>query len=382
MPSGSRVPAVEVVVEQLRRRVPGGIGTYCDGLVAGLACLPENERPDVGLFASRPPSPGRDPLSRLGLPLRTSSLPGPVLTRLWDKGVPAGYRSARPGVVHATSLAAPSLGKGGLVVTVHDLAWRRLPDAFPPRGREWHDRSLARLAARAARFVVPSSLTASDLCDAGLGVGPGQVEVIEEGADHLEPPDHDSTRLLLDRLGVPEDGGYLLSASTLEPRKNLRRLMRAYQLARRELEQDWPLIVVGPAGWGEAISGGHDDSSHVLAAGHVGGAVLSALYAGARCVAYVPLFEGFGLPAVEAMSSGAPVVVTAGLPSAAGAGFAVDPYDPESIAAGLLAASNEGPERRRLLADGPRRAASLRWEDAAAAHVRVWAEVAAAPGGA
>ncbi|MEA2716720.1 MAG: hypothetical protein QOI99_1037, partial [Actinomycetota bacterium] len=135
-----------LVAEQLRRPVPGGIGTYVRGLVGGLGAAGP-ERVDVTLWTSRAPGAGPDPLAALGRVV-TSRLPGRVLTRAWDRGLcppPAGGD-----VVHASSLAVPPAGPAPMSVMVHDLAWRHEPDAYPRRGRAWHEAALRRARDRAA----------------------------------------------------------------------------------------------------------------------------------------------------------------------------------------------------------------------------------------
>ncbi|HEX4082618.1 MAG TPA: glycosyltransferase, partial [Acidimicrobiales bacterium] len=223
-----------VVVEQLRRAVPGGIGRYASGLLDGLAALDdENDGVDVSLLASRWAGPGPDPLARWGMPVVPSRLPGPVLTRSWDHGLrraPSGFD-----VVHAVSTAAPPVrwgrppGAGGsgrdgdaeLVVTVHDLAWRLYPEATTRRGRRWHEAALQRARRRADALLVPSDDAVVEL--EAAGARPGTVSVLHWGTDHLPPPDREGAAALLRRLGVSD--GYLLTASTREPRKNLHRLV-------------------------------------------------------------------------------------------------------------------------------------------------------------
>jgi glycosyltransferase involved in cell wall biosynthesis len=354
-----------MMVEQLRRTASGGIGTYIKGLLQGFDALDPDERPDLELLASRFGG-GRsatDPLSLVGHPLRCSALPGPLLTRGWDHGLlraPPGFD-----VVHATSLATLEPGRSALVVTVHDLLWRRVPEAYPARGRSWHEAALRRALRRADRFVVPAGVVADDLEEAGAARS--SITVIPMGSDHLPPPDLAAGGALLSRLGIT--GPFLLSVGTLEPRKNQARLIEAYGRIRGSLPEPWPLVLVGPIGWGEQVG----RASGVHLAGLVSPPELSALYAMARLLAYVPIIEGFGLPPVEAMAFGTPVVASP-LPSTAQAAFEVDPHDTDSIAEGLLRVATDDRERKRLYSLGLDRSAELSWTAIARRHVAVWEE--------
>ena len=354
---------VLLLVEQLRRSAAGGIGTYVLGLLQGLdqlAAAEPDDAPELVLTASR--STGSpDPLAALGHPLLTSPLPGPLLTRAWDHGlvrVPTGVD-----LVHAVSLATVEPGAVPLVVTVHDLLWRRIPDAYPARGRRWHERALARALRRADRFVVPADVVADDLVTAGAARD--RITVIPMGSDHLPAPDAAAAATHLAQLGV--DGPYLLCVGTLEPRKNLQRLVEAYGMVRDALPERWPLVMVGPSGWGEQVA----PTAGVVHAGSVSAAELSGLYASARLLAYVPLIEGFGLPPVEAMWVGTPVVASP-LPGTGGAAFEVDPNDTASIADGLLAVATDESLRRELVHRGSLRSAELTWSSIARRHRDVW----------
>jgi len=361
--AGARLDrGVILVVEQLRRTVPGGIGTYARGLLGGLAALADSERPPCRLYASRPPA-GQDPLGSLGFPLENSALPAGALVRAWAAGFGRIGRDAS--LVHAVSLAAPPSAVP-LVVTIHDLAWRTVPGTFPARGRRWHERALARVARETACAIVPSEATARALREADVGVGDDRIVVVEEGSDHLPPADPAAAEAVLAGLGVT--GGYLLAVGTREPRKNLARLFAAYDLARRRGAEPLALVVVGPAGWGGAASAPPEGG---VFAGGVAPPALAGLYARARLVAYVPLVEGFGLPVVEAMRAGAPVVAAA-VPAAGGAAYEVDALDVEAIAAGLARVAADEALRAQLVAQGRARVERLTWRATAAAHVAVW----------
>ena len=246
-PAPDRQMSVAIVAEQLRRRVPGGIGTYVTCLVRGLAGLPRPPR--LSLIAGRDrvgPSLGEKIGAGLQIAASGPQLPTEVVTRLWDHGLlSAGATGRRADVVHATSMAAPPLrgpltkrsGVGGslrgreplFTAMVHDLAWRRSPESFPARGRRWHEAALQRMAARASAVVVPSAQVADDLTLSAAGWDRSQIVVIPEGADRLPPPDEVAASQALRRLGVA--GDFLLTVSTLEPRKNLARARRRLLLS-------------------------------------------------------------------------------------------------------------------------------------------------------
>ena len=207
-----------------------------------------------------------------------SRVPGPMLTRAWDHRVlhaPRGYE-----VVHSASMAVPPphrRDKASVVVTVHDLAWRRYPEATTPRGRAG-----TRPPSRASRdsrasIVAPSRFVAADLKAAG--VDEGRITVVPSGADHLPPPDAPAADALVARLGI--HGEFVLTVGTLEPRKNLERLGRAYGAVRGALPEPWPLVVVGPSGWGRPPATAADTEGIVFA-GAVPAPVLADLYRRAR----------------------------------------------------------------------------------------------------
>jgi glycosyltransferase involved in cell wall biosynthesis len=217
-------------------------------------------------------------------------------------------------------------------------------------------------------------LVAADLI-AG-GVAADRLTVVPSGADHLVAPDAAATDALLQKVGVP--GPFLLTVSTLEPRKNLHRLVQAFARVRDSLPGPWPLVIVGPTGWGP----GPVDASpadRVVFTGPVPDAVLAELYRRARAFAYVPLTEGYGFPPLEAMYAGVPTVVSEQVPSVQDLGApgpaparVVDPLDIEGIARGLAAVLTDDALRAELARRGTAHAATRTWRDTARAHVELW----------
>jgi glycosyltransferase involved in cell wall biosynthesis len=334
---------VALIAEQLRRPVPGGIGTYIKGLLKGSALLPERD---------------------IWVAPRQWRLPVQLVSRAWDRGLLGG--SDRFDVVHAPALAFPPTSKP-LVVTVHGLEWRDTEHRVPERARRWHEAALVRAVRHGALVLASSSELANQLRAEGVR----RVTALDGplyGCDHLPPPDDAAASELLDRLGV--GGPFLLSVGTLEPRKNLGRLVQAYERVRGQIPDRAPMLVVGPAGWGPGVP----PTDGVIPTGPVSDAVLAALYRAATAVAYVPLREGFGLPALEAMLAGVPVLASA-VPSVGNAALVVDPLDVEAIAAGLVRVSTDGVERDQLVAEGTAHARGLTWARAADRHAGLWTQM-------
>jgi glycosyltransferase involved in cell wall biosynthesis len=365
--SAARGLRVGVVAEQLFAPVPGGVGRYVRALARHLE--PVAAGGSVRWVVARHPAAQ---VAAAGLPpLRTRTLawPGRLATRTWVElrrpRLPAGLLGELD-LVHATSAAVPPARGRPLVATVHDVAFRHFPQAYPAGGRRFHERATRIAVREAARVLVPSAATARDLADL-YGLEPARVTVTPLGADPPpDPLDPAPARRLLHRLGVP--GPFLLAVGTLEPRKNLARLLAAFAEAAPELPEHH-LVVVGPAGWGRALPAG-GPPARVALAGRVDDATLHGLYAAADGLAYPSLYEGFGLPVLEAMAHGTPVLTSdrSSLPEVAGdAALLVDPTDAGAIAKGLVELVGDRELRERLAAAGPRRAAAFTWPATAAA---------------
>jgi O-antigen biosynthesis alpha-1,2-mannosyltransferase len=258
-------------------------------------------------------------------------------------------------VLHCPTYRGPLRPALPLVVTVHDLAVFRHPQAFNRWTRTYSPHVVPRVLAAARRVIAVSEFTRRELVEL-LRVPNEKIRVVPNGVDDEFTPD-----------GPAADGDYVLAVGTLEPRKNLMRLVEAAR--QRQLE----LRVVGARGWGNVELGGNG----VRWLGEVSDAELARQYRGALCVAYPSLYEGFGIPVLEAMACGAPVVTsraTAMAEVADDAAVLVDSTDPDEIAAGIDRAVAE---RDELVARGLDRAKAFRWDAVADATVAVYREAAA-----
>src|SRR5919204_3564669 len=261
-------------------------------------------------------------------------------------------REAGADVLHCPTYRGPLRPRLPLVVTVHDLAVLRHPDAFNRWTRTYSPHVVPRVLQAARRIIAVSEFTRRELVEL-LGVDQGKIRVVPNAVGEE-----------FTREGPTADGDYVLAVGTLEPRKNFDRLVDA---ARRA---DVELRVVGARGWGGVEVGGNG----VRWLGEVSDAELARLYRGARCVAYPSLYEGFGIPVLEAMACGVPVVTTRGTAMeevADGAAVLVDTSDADELAAGMERAAAE---RERLVPRGLERARAFRWDRVAAATVEVYRE--------
>jgi glycosyltransferase involved in cell wall biosynthesis len=302
---------------------------------------------------------------RPGLALELYSFGGPgrassvLRDALWYPfALPRRARSLD--VLHCTTFRGPLRPRIPTVLTVHDLAILRYPDAFP-RWHRLYGRTGLRKALRAADAVVAVSEFTKREIVALAGIPRERIRVVANGVDSVFHPPV-GARLASPSSTTARGSSYVLAVATLEPRKNLGRVVEAARLAGVELR------VVGARGWGSVEVPGW--------VGEVTDAELAELYRGARCVLYPSLYEGFGLPVLEAMACGAPVVTSRGTATEEIAGAAavlVDPRDVEAIADGIAQAELQ---RAELVPLGFARAAEFTWDRAADGVEALWKELA------
>lgn len=276
-------------------------------------------------------------------------------------------RHAKNGVLWSPANAGP-IHHACHVVTIHDAAVLDHPEWFSARFAAWYRFLLPRLAKNAVRILTVSEFSRERLAET-LAMDPERISVVPNGVDtRFETIRPDAAETVLKRLGLPRN--YVLALGSLEPRKNIGGLLSAWTLllARKEIDEDVHLVVAG------GKSSLFRDAKlpalpeRVVLTGYVTDEDLPALYSRALAFVYPSLYEGFGLPPLEAMACGAPVVTSGStsIPEVTGnAALYVDPHETESIAEGLRLVLGDADLRASLRAAGLERAKVFSWDDSA-----------------
>jgi glycosyltransferase involved in cell wall biosynthesis len=362
----------------LRRRT--GVGHALYDLIEAIAPIAAPDEITAFYFSRR----------RLGLPFcndrfrerRVGFPPGRALSWLWRHvPFPAVDRFLDGAdVCHFPDFVARPVRRGKVIVTIHDLSFARLPQTVEPKNRAYLARNVPTSLARADAVIAVSEFTRREIEEL-FPVARGKVHVVHHGVrPALEAPPGDAPDAELPPL--PER--FVLAVGTLEPRKNLGVLLDAIHLIRSDVPlRDVGLVVVGGRGWLsdelELRLAAEQMNRRVTRLGYVSDATLSALYRRAAVLAFPTLYEGFGLPVLEAMACGLPVVCTnvASLPEVAGdAALLVDELLPESLADALRRVLTDEALAADLSRRGRERAATFTWKKAARQTLDVYRTVA------
>jgi glycosyltransferase involved in cell wall biosynthesis len=268
-----------------------------------------------------------------------------------------------------------------VVTTIHDLSWLRYPDTHPADRIRWLERAMPRALAEAAAVLVDSEFVRQEVLTT-FGTDPARVHTAHLGVSNaFRPRSGTETRPTLATLGLVH-GEYVLAVGTIEPRKNLRHVLDAYARLPEAVRSRHPLVIAGAKGWRaadlEKTLSGLVERGLIRFLGYVSGQHLPNLYAGAAAFVFASLYEGFGLPPLEAMASGVPVLVAdrASLPEVTGdAALKLDSARPDETARQLTSMLEDRAVHDELARRGLARAAGVTWEACAQSTLRVYRSV-------
>lgn len=378
---GGRLPVVLDVSPGVHGR--GGIGRYALELATALANAGQGA--EYTLFYNRA-GEAAVPAALCRLPRLTTHLGD----RPWRLRVLLGHLLGRPddslfpgqGLFHATDHLLPRLGAMRSAFTLHDLAFRFHPETHATLNRWFLALMMPRFLRAADGVIAVSESTRRDAVRL-YGLDEARMRVIPEGVGaHFRPLAAEELAAVRTRHHLPP--GYILHVGTIEPRKNLERLLEAYHALRAAGEAP-KLAIAGRRGWHcEGFFRRRRElglEEEVILLGHVAEEDLPTLYGAAALLAFPSLYEGFGLPVLEAMACGTPVVAgdTSSVPEVAGdAALLVSPHDTGALAGALRRALTDGPLRATMRARGLARAERFTWARAAAATSAFYEELAGA----
>jgi glycosyltransferase involved in cell wall biosynthesis len=356
-----------------------GVGNYCYSLLRHILGLPE--APEVVGFASGRRAPALGPLEER-VKYRYLPVPTRALYESWAwLGRPRVDRFlGGVSVYHATNYYLPPVASARRVVTIHDLSFLVLPELASPKIVGPYSRRIRRFAGEADAILAYSESTKADIVE-HLDVPPEKIAVapLAVDEDFAPVPREEARRRLEARYGI--DGPFLLFVSTLEPRKNVPTLLRAFARVAKAIPHR--LVLVGPEGWNteqiyETMER-HHLSMRVVRPGFVPRGMLSSFYCAADAFVFPTLYEGFGLPLLEALACGCPVITSnnSSVPEVTGdAALRCEATDDEAIAEDILRVLGNAALREELARRGREQAGRFSWRSCAETTVGVYRSLA------
>jgi glycosyltransferase involved in cell wall biosynthesis len=373
-----------------------GVGHYTLELTRALAHVAPAARfellypaayPPIRIAEAEPPSaqtPRTNEPAALAPNLSVIRVPAGVLgRRWWSVGLPLYLRRHNVALFHGTNFEVPLRGNATRVVTIHDLSLLARPETHERR-RVWRARlRLPLMARRADAVITPTEAVRREAIERFRLPAAKVFAVPEAARERFRPLAFGETAEARRRLGAGDE--FILAVGTIEPRKNLPTLLRAFEeILRARPRPGLRLVLAGRAGWMRQAwlkqLEGSPARDRVVHTGYVSDADLCALYSSCRLFVYPSLYEGFGLPPLEAMQCGAPVIAARVAAVAEVAGDAARLFEPESseeLARALSELLDDEAARGELSARGLRRAAQFSWEQTARRTLSVYAEAAA-----
>jgi len=353
-----------------------GVSVYTKNLVENLLQIDKENEYKLFFSSLRQALPSDFKINSKKAKVKLFPIPPTLLEPLWNKWhwLAIERLLGHVDVFHSSDWTQPP-SKAAKVTTIHDFGFLKYPETAHPKIKAVHQRRLAWVKKEADLVIAVSQSTKKDMMEI-LALPEEKIRVVYEAA----PEDLKAVKNKKKREEVKKkfriSGDYLLSVATLEPRKNLKRIIEAFKMLKAK---DLKLVIVGKQGWDDSLPklNFKRQTSNIIFTGYISKEDKAALYSGATCLVYPSLYEGFGLPVLEAMKCGCPVLTSniSSLPEVAGqAAILVDPLDVGEIAKGLSEVINNKEKRKDLIKKGFVQVEKFSWEKAARETLKVYEE--------
>jgi glycosyltransferase involved in cell wall biosynthesis len=357
----------------------GALGRYVDGLIGAL----DAAGADLAVVCQRS---DEERYGRLAPSARVVTGPTAISHRsarlAWEQsGLPMVAQQVNADVIHMPFYSMPLRPGRPTVVTVHDITYFTEPELYSQVSAMFFKSAIRTAARRAARLIVPSKATRDELVRV-LEADPTKIDVAYHGVDHrlFHRPDAQQIAAVSDRLGL-HGKSYIAFLGQLEPRKNVAALIKGWAGAVADIDDSPALVLGGGGGWSEevdAVTSALPPHLRLIRPGYLRFSDLPGFFGGATVVAFPSRGEGFGLPVLEAMACGAPVLTThcTSLPEVGGEAVAYTEQDADSIRDALRALLDDAPRREALAIAGHARAQEFSWAASAEAHLACYRRAA------